>query len=126
MTRKSAETVDTELETFFKAARDVDGDPSADLMARVLADAYEEQPAPGPAVTAPAKAPRRGWLSGAIEAMGGWPAMTGLAAATMAGVWIGYSPPLALETLSLDVLDSGYGLPLDGTLPAYDLLLADE
>ena len=71
------------------AAKDAAQAPSGDLMARVLADAEVMQPTP--AAFVPEPAPRRGRLAGIVSALGGWPSLGGLAAATVAGLWIGFS-----------------------------------
>ncbi len=75
------------------------------LLERVLADAGAladaaagGRPAPAPA---PAARPRRlaacaGWLT----ALGGWPALAGLSAAALVGLWLGYAPPQAVERLA--------------------------
>lgn len=78
---------DQELDALFAAARDDTAQaPSSDLMARILADAEAMQPKP-------AAQPRRrgGFVSGILSTIGGWPSLGGLAAATVAGVWIGFS-----------------------------------
>ncbi len=81
---------DYELDALFEAAaKDAAQTPSADLMARVLADAEAMQPTP--AALVPGPLPRRGMLAGIVSALGGWPSLGGLAAATMAGLWIGFS-----------------------------------
>lgn len=61
--------------------------PSDALMARIMADAAG---APNP-VAAVDPIPAKG-LRGVWEAIGGWPAMGGLVAAGVAGLWIGVSP----------------------------------
>lgn len=71
------------------AAQDTAQAPSADFMARVLADAEAMQPQPAAIVAEPA--PRRGMLAGIVAALGGWPSIGGLATATVAGLWIGFS-----------------------------------
>lgn len=91
-----------ELEVFFAAARDEGPEPSAALLARVLADAQAGQRV---IVSAPARA-RRSWLRQLIAVLGGWPAVTGLAAAMGAGVIIGAMPPDAL-TIEAGQLLSG-------------------
>ncbi len=62
------------------------------LMARILADAAAEMPRPS------ADAGRRGLWSALVSTLGGWPAVSGLAAATVAGIWLGAAPPPALDT----------------------------
>ena len=82
------------------AAKDAAQVPSGDLMARVLADAEAMQPQPAGLAAGPA--PRRGMLAGIVSALGGWPSLGGLAAATVAGLWIGFSatPTLAPDGLA--------------------------
>ena len=79
------------LEVFFDAARRHAAEPSVALLARIDADAQAVQdlarrPAPHPT--------RRRTLSRQLyRLLGGWPAVTGLATAAMAGVWLGISLP---------------------------------
>ena len=47
-----------------------------------------------------------------LDAIGGWPSFGGLAAATVAGVWIGVSPPEALSGLSASILGTTIEVPL--------------
>lgn len=83
-----------ELETLFELARD-EPVPQA-LMARVLDDALSVQAELEAANTATARASAGGLFSGIWAALGGWPAATGLVTATVAGVWIGFSPSLGV------------------------------
>ena len=122
---------DQELEAFFSALRDEPVRASPDLLARIVADAYDAQDAlvasmTGPTVTQAAPA-RDGWLGRLLGAIGGWPAAAGLATVVMAGLWIGYNPPVALDGFALAFLDSSYddGLSIGAAMPAYDDLLAD-
>ncbi|GGL60481.1 hypothetical protein [Wenxinia marina] len=84
--------------------------PPDDFMTRLLAEA--EAARPRAAVTVgPARAGLRGWFA----AIGGWPALGGLVASTVAGVWIGAAPPSALDgyltgSLSVDILPDGVTL----------------
>jgi hypothetical protein len=64
--------------------------PSDDLMARILADAAEMQPNPH-ALMASDTLPRRPLWQAVFAAIGGWPAVSGLATAGIAGIWIGVS-----------------------------------
>ena len=89
--------------------------PSAALIARVLADADAQagaRPAIAPAIAAtPADVRVRlegGWrarLAARLSGLAaGWPAPAGLAAAAVAGLWLGVAPPppvLALEEVLL-------------------------
>ena len=88
MTEKTVQ--DHGLEALFEAAaQDAAQSPSPDLMARVLADAEAMQPrAAAPVVRA---GRRGGVLNRVVAALGGWPSVGGLAAATVAGIWIGFS-----------------------------------
>ena len=89
-----------DLDAFFAAARREVPAPSEALMARVLVDALAAQPAPRAAV----RTPRPGLWTQLREAMGGWPAMGGLATAGVVGLWIGISPPAAVTDMASDVL----------------------
>ena len=85
---------DERLEEFFAEARALRPVPSEELMARLMADAERDWPRPaGP--PAAAHGSWRDW----ITALGGWPAMGGLVAATVTGVWIGAAPPTGLSGL---------------------------
>ena len=88
---------DDGLDAYFDTARATAG-PSADLVARVLADARHvqaEQPVAKPGPTA-----------GLLQALGGWITVSGLAAACAAGVAIGVSLPAMLGS-GLDGAVSG-------------------
>lgn len=82
---------DRALEALFATARQAPPDPSAALLARVLADATAVQaafPAPVPARAAPAAS--GGW-HGLLDLLGGWGGVGGLVAAGLTGLWIGFS-----------------------------------
>lgn len=83
-----------ELNSLFAAARKADA-PSCDaLMARVLADAKAVQA--GFQATA-AGSRRPGRVQQLFQVLGGWPAVGGLMAATVTGIWIGVNPPSGLS-----------------------------
>ena len=86
------------LDPFFAALRDIEvPEAGPDLLARVLGDAEAEQARRAvPAMTRGAGA-RPGLFATFLRAIGGWPAMGGLAAATFAGVWIGVAQPATLS-----------------------------
>jgi hypothetical protein len=96
MTMTEPDKDDIALDAFFAAARADDPEPGDDLMARILADAARVQPRP---VTPVSAASASGWR-GILAAIGGWPAMGGMAVATMAGLWIGIAPPAGLATIA--------------------------
>lgn len=76
----------------FAAARTADTTVTDDLTARVLADAQSaltKSPAP--------VQPRPSLLNRALDALGGWPAMGGVVAAGVGGLWIGIAPPAGIE-----------------------------
>ena len=103
------EPQDETLEALFAEARALRPAPSADLMSRLLADAERDRPRP--VATRPsARGAWREW----IAALGGWPAMGGLVAATVTGVWIGAAPPPELSSL----LPSLWGEPVSVTVEA--------
>jgi len=96
--------MDKELDDFFAAARGAP-EPSEDLMARVLADAAALQPeARG---FAPVDVPQPGLWASVMEMIGGWPALSGVAAAGVAGLWLGVAPPASIEDFAAGVLGTG-------------------
>ncbi|WP_424979437.1 hypothetical protein [Leisingera sp. S232] len=76
-----------ELEDLFAAAREDRPELPHHLSAAILADAARAQPG---AVVRQGRLPLWRQLA---DAIGGWPALGGLAAASAAGVWIGLAPP---------------------------------
>jgi hypothetical protein len=91
---------DKMLDDLFGQARATPAQPSDALMARIAADAVAVMPAP--MAHAP-KGMRVGFLAALAAALGGWPVISGLTAATVAGVWIGFSPPQSLDTIANDL-----------------------
>ena len=79
------------------AARDVPP-PDADFLARLTAQAVAAMP-----VAVPVARARRGWR-GWLAALGGWPALGGVAMAGLVGLWIGVAPPAAIDTLVAELL----------------------
>ena len=89
------------LERAFEAARRAAPVSEAELLDRVLTDAYAAQAdftsfAPKPSL----------WSRFKLE-LGGWPGMAGLSTAALAGVWIGVSPPNGMVTAAQNVIGSG-------------------
>lgn len=81
-----------EIDAWLTEVRDApDPDMQGDLITRILADASAVQAAA--AMGAPARLRWRDW----VAALGGWPAMGGLVAAGVAGLWIGVSPTGAMN-----------------------------
>lgn len=94
---------DAGLEAFFDAGRKASPVPSEALMTAILQDAAAQMP--GPAATVPTR--RRSFWQDLVAQIGGWPALAGMATATVAGVWIGFAAPVQLETLSGGVILAG-------------------
>jgi len=94
---------DARLATLFEAARDTSPAPGDDLLARVMQDADRVQGGFAP-VTAPARRAPVSGLTRLSRMLGGWPAMAGLTAAMLAGIWIGISPPAGLARVTMAAL----------------------
>ena len=104
---------DKMLDDLFADARAFKVAPSDALMTRVLADAEAAQPKSQSVQKA-----RLGIWAQFMDAIGGWPAVSGLAAATVAGIWIGVAPPSSVEDItasfmgdevSVDLFSSDFG-----------------
>ena len=104
------------LEMFFHAARAARPEPSEALMARIAADAALAQPRPVPATLL---RKNTGALARLGAALGGWRSVTGLATATLAGVWIGFYTPAPLAGLADSYL--GTSLSDDSATVAEDV-----
>lgn len=93
---------DDALEAFFAAAKRTTPVPSDALLAKVMADALAAQEA---RQQAPARqrqqAARPGVLAQLRDALGGWPAFGGLAAAGVMGLAVGLVAPLGQDGLAL-------------------------
>lgn len=79
----------TELDLLFAEARQTRSELPDDLAVRILTDAETIRLGAAKA----AQRDRRGLLSKLIDGLGGWQAMSGLAAASVVGAWIGFSAP---------------------------------
>ncbi|WP_323775571.1 hypothetical protein [Leisingera sp.] len=106
-----------ELDDLFAAARREPPAVPHHLNAAILADAARAQA--GFPAAAPARAARQPLWRQLIEAIGGWPAIGGFAAASAAGLWIGMAPPSFVpDPLALaGYEDSSTALPDD----SYDM-----
>jgi hypothetical protein len=110
---------DGELDRLFDLARGVAPPVSDDLMARILADADAAlMPGPVVATLAPVPGGWRGW----VAAIGGWPAMGGLALATVVGVAIGINPPSGLSSITSGLLGETLELQLSADADPITLL----
>ena len=100
---------DQMLDAFFDAARSEVTEPSTGLVSAILADAAAHQPGAAGRGVSDGRDTRQQpnvW-SRITSAIGGWPALAGMATATLAGVWIGFAAPTQLETLSGGLVLSG-------------------
>lgn len=112
---------DTGLEAFFEAARKQTPVSSDALMARVLEDAHAAQDKAAAAARGRARpAHGRPVWSHAMAVLGGWPAGASLAAATLAGVWLGAYPPAALSTLGAEVLGDATQTYVVDLMPGFE------
>jgi len=102
---------DDMLDDFFAAARAGAGAPSDDLTSRILADAQTVQENFAPAIIT--KTPSL-WTQ-LMDAVGGWPALSSLAAATVAGIWIGVAPPNSVQDLTAGLLGDEVSIGLMST-----------
>lgn len=94
-----------------------------DLIGRILADAEVAQAAHahrGPAVSSASNVEPSGWR-GWLDALGGWPALGGLTAAAVTGLWIGVAPPAAVDDLMAGVLGETVSLDLSGLGETFEL-----
>ncbi|MGR3342323.1 MAG: hypothetical protein ACU0DI_03715 [Paracoccaceae bacterium] len=113
-------TSNAELDGLLAAAASLATTPSSELMQRIIADAdavaeaKEVKPKPAP------QPRRRGILGGLLAAIGGWPAMAGLATATVAGVWIGYASPDTLDGIANGLLTSRTAYEVGDFMPTLD------
>lgn len=108
---------DDDLDRLFDLARGAApglSDPLPDaLFARIMADA--DAAVPGVAsvpVTGPVAPSVPGGWRGLVAAIGGWPAMGGLALATVVGLVIGINPPTGLSTITSGLLGETLELQL--------------
>ncbi|PIE12902.1 MAG: hypothetical protein CSA70_08065 [Rhodobacterales bacterium] len=91
---------DLELDELFNAAKATPVEPGDDLMARVLAQALHAQADQQMIEPATSTCPI---LRSLFAAIGGWPALGGLIAAGVTGIWIGFSPTLGVGSVMAGV-----------------------
>ncbi|MGB5558922.1 MAG: hypothetical protein WBN04_13035 [Paracoccaceae bacterium] len=121
---KTSNRAEQGLDQMLAAAAASAPEPSEALLARVLADAdavlAERQAGQGTVPGGP-----RGWLGGLVDVIGGWPAMAGLATATVAGIWIGYAQPGSISGIADEALTTGTSYDLGDLMAAYDSVLVE-
>jgi len=101
------------VDDLFAQARDRKVEANDDLMARVLADADALLPKAA-VFQAPAPA---GFFASLSEMLGGWPVLSGVAAAGVAGLWVGLAPPDSVENWAADLLGTTTQISL---MPEFD------
>lgn len=112
---------DLKLEDFFAAGRASPPAPSPELLQRVMSDAGRLQPDGAPVALAAGPAAVPGWRR-MLGIIGGWPALTSFATATVAGLWFGYADMSGLTELIWPLEEeAGYGVA--DLLPDVDLYL---
>lgn len=116
---------DEMLEKLFETARCEVVDLPPGLLARVLADADAELAArTAPPLRAAPTRRTSGFmivLGELLAAIGGWRAVSGLASATVAGVWIGFAGVGNLSLTTVDLLSGGETLAVLNLLPGDDV-----
>lgn len=108
-----------ELDGLLAEAASLATTPSSELMQRVIADADAVAEA-GEVKSIPAQPRRRGFIAGLLAGIGGWPAIAGLATATVAGVWIGYASPETLDGITNGLLTSRTVYEVGDFMPTLD------
>lgn len=89
------------------------------LMAAVLRDAVDVQ-------RAMRLRPQKGLWATVLDLIGGWPAISGLAAAGITGIWIGVAPPIGLEYVAADLIGSTEQVDLLGVDPLIQFAVDEE
>lgn len=117
-----------DLDDLFAAARDARPAMPDHLTAAILRDAELEQAGSRTAAARATGRIRGRWavLGQLVVAIGGWPAMGGLVAASAAGMWIGLAPPDFLPDLGAlaGLGDDRQVMPYDGYEMA--MMLSEE
>jgi hypothetical protein len=107
---------DPDLDDLFATARRNPPAVPSGLMARVMADAG----AMAPQAARPVRVAAPGLWARMLAAIGGAPALAGLSTAMLAGVWIGFSQPVALAGVTELLLATASMVePLD-IIPTFD------
>ncbi|MDP5085134.1 MAG: hypothetical protein NWQ23_06915 [Yoonia sp.] len=107
-----------DLDDLFADMRNLAVVPSDALMTRVLSDAATVQPQ-----NVVRDRPRQDIWNRMLEAIGGWPSLGGLAAATVAGIWVGVAPPTSVQDITAFLIGDQESLEL---IPTEVLLVAGD
>lgn len=98
------------LDGLLAQAANLQPDVPDGLMAAVLRDAVDVQ-------RAVRLAPQQSLWEMILTMIGGWPGVSGLAAAGITGIWIGIAPPIGLEYVAADLIGSTQQVDLLGGDP---------
>ena len=114
---KMTDPNDDMLDDLLATARNQRPAVSGDLMSRVLADAAAAQAMPG---EQPLPGRRSLWAQ-LLDTIGGWPALGGLAAATIAGFWVGAMPPSAVTDITAGLFGDTLTVSLTATEEIWEI-----
>lgn len=115
------------LDALFAQVRAQDPQPGDRLLARIMTDAIQTDQQRGRlarATQTPQVPPGRrsqNRLAGLFAALGGWPALGGLAMATVAGVWIGVAQPASFTAIGSAVWGETVTVSLDDAVDLFGL-----
>lgn len=88
-----------------------------DLMSRILADAAAAQVASERSDKVDQTGGWRGW----VETLGGWPVLGGMAMAGVTGLWLGVSPPAAIDALVADMIGDTVSMDFLGLTDPFEM-----
>lgn len=120
MTKDTQNKIDQELDVFFDAAKGADLQPSADFMARVMADATDQIAQRAKPVVKPA--PKVGIFAQLLQGFGGWQVAAPLAACVCLGMFAGYFVPDSVNYIG----GTGATETVTETLGAEEIFLATD
>ena len=89
------------LDAILKDAQSQAPLPTEELVSRILLDAEQNQP-----VLEPQTQIKGSYWSQLLLVIGGWPALSSVTAAGVAGLWIGLTPPDLVDTWVANALGS--------------------
>ena len=105
------------LDALFALTQTTPVPPTDQLLGRIMADAEQvDRERSKQAATPQVPVRSRGLLAGLIAALGGWPAMGGLAMATATGLYLGAAPPDSLTGIGQAVWGETVTVSLDDPL----------
>lgn len=112
----------SELDALFSDAKQERPVLSARLENAVLADALAAMPAvqhERAADRSAGSSAAGGMFRQLSEAVGGWPSLSGMAVASLAGLWVGFLPPSALTTIE-SLARTGLTGEIHGDVASFD------